>query len=50
MALVEFEKKAKISGRLSKEIKAEDISICLLLRCSVIKLLNDRMTYELKKA
>jgi uncharacterized OB-fold protein len=50
IALVEFENKMKVFGRLSKEIKEEEIAIGMELKYSVIKLPNDRITYEFKKA
>jgi len=50
IALVEFENKAKVFGRLSKEIKPEEIAIGMELKYSVVKLPNDRVTYEFKKA
>lgn len=50
IALVEFENKAKVFGRLSKEIKQEEITMGMELKISVVKLPNDRITYEFKKA
>lgn len=49
IALVEFENKIKVFGRLSKEIKAEEITIGMDLKYSIVKLPNDRITYEFKK-
>ena len=49
IALVEFENKIKVFGRLSKEIKAEEIMIGMDLKYSIVKLPNDRITYEFKK-
>lgn len=49
IALVEFDK-MKVFGRLSKEIKEEDIAIGMSLKYEVVKLPNDRITYEFKKA
>lgn len=50
IALVEFENRMKVFGRLSKEIKESEISIGMELKYAVIKLLNDRIIYEFKKA
>ncbi|MEW6377270.1 MAG: Zn-ribbon domain-containing OB-fold protein [Thermodesulfobacteriota bacterium] len=50
IALVEFENKAKVFGRLSKEIKEEEVAIGMELKYIVVKLPNDRITYEFKKA
>lgn len=49
ITLVEFENKIKVFGRLSKEIKAEEIVIGMDLKYSIVKLPNDRITYEFKK-
>ncbi|NWF92236.1 MAG: Zn-ribbon domain-containing OB-fold protein [Syntrophaceae bacterium] len=50
IALVEFDNKVKVFGRLSKEVKDEEIKIGMELKYSVVKLPNDRITYEFKKA
>jgi uncharacterized OB-fold protein len=50
IALVEFENKIKVFGRLSKEIKEPEISIGMELRVEVVKLPNDRIIYEFKEA
>jgi uncharacterized OB-fold protein len=50
IALVEFGKKMKVFGRLSKEIKEDEITVGMELKYVVTKLLNDRITYEFKKA
>jgi hypothetical protein len=47
---VEFENKVKVFGQLSKEIKPEEIPIGMALKYSVVKLPNDRIAYEFKKA
>jgi len=49
IALVEFENKMKVFGRLSKEIKEGEITIGMELKYVVTKLANDRITYEFKK-
>jgi uncharacterized OB-fold protein len=48
IALVEFPNQMKVFGRLSKEIPEENISIGMDLQWSVVKLPNDRITYEFK--
>lgn len=50
IALVEFENKVKVFGRLSKEMKGEEIAIGMELKCGVVKLTNDHIIYEFKKA
>jgi uncharacterized OB-fold protein len=50
IALAEFEGGMKVFGRLSKEIKEEEIAIGMELKYHVVKLPNDRMTYEFRKA
>jgi uncharacterized OB-fold protein len=50
IALVEFPNNLKVFGRLSKEIKDEEISIGMDLKIEVVKLPNDRVTYQFKKA
>ena len=49
IALVEFGNHMKVFGRLSKEIKEEEIAIGMDLKVEVVKLPNDRLTYEFKK-
>jgi uncharacterized OB-fold protein len=46
IALVEFPNHMKVFGRLSKEIKEEEISIGMDLTTHIVKLSNDRITYE----
>jgi hypothetical protein len=50
IALVEFENKMKVFGRLSKEIKDSEISIGMELKYDVIKLPNNRIIYQFKRA
>lgn len=50
IALVEFPNGMKVFGRLSKDIRDEDIAIGMEVRCEVIRLPNDRLTYEFRKA
>ena len=50
IALVEYDNKIKIFGRLSKEIKPEDMKIGMELTHRVVRLPNDRITYEFVKA
>jgi uncharacterized OB-fold protein len=50
IALVEFENKMKVFGRLSKEIKEDEITIGMELKYNVAKLPNNRVAYEFKKA
>lgn len=50
IALVEFGNKMKVFGRLSKEIKEEEITVGMELKYAVVKLPGDRITYEFKKA
>ena len=50
IALVEYANKAKVFGRLSKEIQPEEMSIGMELKHAIVKLPNDRITYEFKKA
>ena len=46
IALVEFQNKTRAFGRLSKEIKEEEISIGMVLNYAVVRLSNDRVIYE----
>ena len=50
IALVEFEGQMKVFGRLGKDIKPENIAIGMELQYSIVKLPNDRISYEFKKA
>jgi len=50
IALVEYDNKVKVFGRLGKEIKPEEISIGMELKHAIVRLPNDRITYEFKKA
>jgi hypothetical protein len=50
IALAEFDNGMKVFGRLSKEIKEEEIAIGMELKYHVVKLPNDRLTYEFQKA
>lgn len=50
IALVEYDDKTKIFGRLSKAIKPEEAQIGMALKYAVVKLPNDRITYEFVKA
>jgi uncharacterized OB-fold protein len=49
IALVKFDNNMKVFGRLSKEIKDEDIQIGMGLAYEVVKLPNDHVSYEFKK-
>lgn len=49
IALVEFPNQWKVFGRLSKEIKEEEITIGMDLMIEVVKLPNNRVTYQFKK-
>ncbi len=49
IALVEFENKMKVFGRLNKEIQDEEIKIGMSLKYAVVELSNDRLIYEFKK-
>jgi uncharacterized protein len=50
IALAEFENGMKVFGRLSKELKDEEIAIGMELKYHVVKLQNDRLLYEFQKA
>ncbi|NIS63196.1 MAG: DNA-binding protein [Proteobacteria bacterium] len=50
IALVQFSNDLKLFGRLSREIKAEEIKIDMKLRITSIKLPNDRVSYEFREA
>jgi len=50
IALVEFPNQAKVFGRLSKEMKEQEIEIGMKLKYEVVKLPNSRLLYEFKKA
>ncbi|OGP96837.1 MAG: DNA-binding protein [Deltaproteobacteria bacterium RBG_16_47_11] len=50
IALVEFENKMKVFGRLSKSIKEDEVAIGMDLKYQVVKLPKDRITYEFTKA
>jgi hypothetical protein len=49
-ALIEFENKMKVFGRLSKEIKESEMTIGMELKYSIVKLPNHRIIYEFKRA
>ena len=50
IALVEFENGMKVFGRLSKVFKDEDLAIGMPLGYEVVRLANDHISYEFKKA
>ncbi|OGP66163.1 MAG: DNA-binding protein [Deltaproteobacteria bacterium RBG_13_53_10] len=50
IALVEFESGVKVFGRLSKELKEGEVAVGMEVKPSVVKLPNDRVSYEFKKA
>jgi len=50
IALVEFESGVKVFGRLSKELKEGEVAVGMEVKTSVVKLPNDRVSYEFKKA
>jgi uncharacterized protein len=50
IALVEFPNQVKVFGRLSKELKEQEITIGMKLKYDVVKLPNDRLLYEFKRA
>jgi uncharacterized OB-fold protein len=49
LALVEFENGMKVFGRLSKEIKEEEIAIGMELSYQPVRRAEDRLTYEFRK-
>jgi uncharacterized OB-fold protein len=50
IALVQFGNSLKLFGRLSQEIKAEEIEIGMKLKAVPIKLPNGRVSYEFREA
>jgi uncharacterized protein len=50
IALAEFENGMKVFGRLGKQIPPEEIALGMELKVHVVKLPNDRLTYEFQKA
>lgn len=46
IALVEFENGMKVFGRLNKKIEAKEISIGMALKYQVVRLSDDRLSYE----
>jgi len=50
IGLVQFGEEIKVFGRLSKEIKAEEISVGMKLEVTPVDLPNGQITYEFRKA
>jgi hypothetical protein len=50
IALVEFDNGVKVFGRLSKELNQDEIAVGMEMKSSVVKLPNNRLSYEFKKA
>jgi uncharacterized OB-fold protein len=50
IAVVQFGKGIKLFGRLSKEIKAEEIKVGMKLKVTPVGLPNDRVSYEFREA
>ncbi len=50
IALVQFGENVRVFGRLSKEIKTEDIEVGMKLKIATIELPNDRISYEFRRA
>lgn len=50
IGLVQFGEDIKAFGRLSKEIKTEEISVGMKLEVTPVDLPNGRITYEFRKA
>jgi uncharacterized OB-fold protein len=50
IALVQFGEDIKVFGRLSKEIKAEEVRADMKLEVAPVELPNGRITYEFRKA
>ena len=49
IALVQFGKNVRVFGRLSKEIKTEEIKVDMKLKIATIELPNGRISYEFRK-
>jgi uncharacterized OB-fold protein len=50
IALVQFGDKVRLFGRLSKEIRAEEITIGMDLRVAPVELSNGQISYEFRRA
>ncbi|MCK5552202.1 MAG: OB-fold domain-containing protein, partial [Deltaproteobacteria bacterium] len=50
IALVQFGRDIKLFGRLSKEIKAEEIKVGMRVWVTPVGLANDRVSYEFREA
>jgi uncharacterized OB-fold protein len=50
IALVQFGDKVRLFGRLSKEIRAEEITIGMDLRVAPVELPNGQISYEFRRA
>jgi uncharacterized OB-fold protein len=49
VALIQFENNVKLFGRLSKDVRPEEVSIGMDLKVTPIALPNDRVSYEFRK-